>query len=291
MQAQGLTNEEDMLRDLRLRATQGNSDSQCTLATLLLRHVSKPLRDPIEAAKWLHLSAEQDHPEAPYWLYRLYQSGLGVPKDDAKALHWLIKAAENGQQMAQFDLSFRYSKGDGVPANEQEALRWLTLAAENLHVEAAYQLACRYENGQGLPEDQAEAFKWFHEAASGGHGPARYRLSQAYEVGDGVPQNSRRAVWSLMEAAESGMPEAQCKIGLYYLKGHMDLVNQDNERALRWLLLCALSRPHDSLVQEYATKAGATLTAGQHESARSWAIGHHHQIELQKKIQMPPDLN
>jgi len=287
--AQTLSNEDEILRNLRLRATEGNFVSQYELAHFLLHQASKQRRDPIEAAKWLHYSAEQNHPNAPYLLYRLYQRGLGVPKDEKKALYWLMKAAENHEKMAEYDLACRYMNGDGVPVDEQEAVRWLTRSAKDLHVEAAYQLACRYEKGQGVSQSQDEAFKWFLHAASGGHGMARYRLSQAYETGKGMPKNPGKAVVSLMEAAESGVPEAQLKIGLFYLNDHV--MPQDNEQALRWLLVYELSMPRDLQVREHIVKARANLSIKQQTDAQSWATSTHFQIELRKNLYLPLELD
>jgi TPR repeat protein len=52
--------------------------------------------------------AEQGNAEAQRWLGRLYDSGLGVPKDQAKAAFWYRYAAEQGDTYAQSRLGQMY---------------------------------------------------------------------------------------------------------------------------------------------------------------------------------------
>ncbi len=84
-----------VIRDLRLRAEQGDTDAQTDLGTMYLK-------------------------------------GLGVPQDYAKAVQWFQKAAEQGFVQAQAVLGTMYGQGLGVPQDFVQAHKWLNLAASRL---------------------------------------------------------------------------------------------------------------------------------------------------------------
>ncbi|MDR1310127.1 MAG: sel1 repeat family protein, partial [Deltaproteobacteria bacterium] len=53
-------------------------------------------QDPVEAARWLALSAGQGRPEAQYGLGLLYEEGRGVGQDLSQALRLYRLSAEQG---------------------------------------------------------------------------------------------------------------------------------------------------------------------------------------------------
>ena len=59
--------------------------------------------------------AEQGLAEAQYSLGFMYETGEGVPEDDAEAVRWWRRADEQGHAGAQSDLGLMYAKGEGVP--------------------------------------------------------------------------------------------------------------------------------------------------------------------------------
>ena len=59
----------------------------------------------------------------------MYDTGRGVPQDDAEALRWYRLAAEQGNTSAQFRLGVAYGTGRGVPQDYVSAHMWLNLAA------------------------------------------------------------------------------------------------------------------------------------------------------------------
>jgi TPR repeat protein len=59
----------------------------------------------------------------------MYDSGQGVPQDDAEALKWYHKSAEQGNDSAQRNLGLMYAKGQGVPLDYVLAYMWFNLAA------------------------------------------------------------------------------------------------------------------------------------------------------------------
>jgi len=58
-----------------------------------------------------------------------YETGDGLPKNDAKAVHWWTKAAKQGVADAQYSLGLMYAKGRGVPENYVRGYAWVSTAA------------------------------------------------------------------------------------------------------------------------------------------------------------------
>jgi hypothetical protein len=66
-----------------------------------------------------------------------YETGRGVPQDQAQAAKWFRLAADQANPLAQYDLGQRYELGVGVPVDRIEAVKWLTLASDQGQVDAA----------------------------------------------------------------------------------------------------------------------------------------------------------
>ena len=81
--------------------------------------------------------AEQGDADAQYNLGIMYDTGLGVPENDAEAVKWFRKAAEQGYADAQYNLGLMYAKGDGVPENNIRAYVWFSMAKTQGDINAA----------------------------------------------------------------------------------------------------------------------------------------------------------
>ena len=57
---------------------------------------------------------EQGHAGAQFNLGYMYNTGRGVPQDDAEAVTWYRLAADQGDARAQFNLGVMYANGSGV---------------------------------------------------------------------------------------------------------------------------------------------------------------------------------
>ena len=66
------------------------------------------------------------------------------------------KDAESGDAEAQFRLGGLYDTGRGVPQDDAEAMKWYRLAADQGHAMAQHNLGGMYHLGQGVPQDYAE---------------------------------------------------------------------------------------------------------------------------------------
>lgn len=75
--------------------------------------------------------AEQGNADAQWGMGVLYDSGDGVPLDDAEAMKWYRLAAKQGFALAQYGLALLYGNGEGVPQNIIRAHMWSNIATAN----------------------------------------------------------------------------------------------------------------------------------------------------------------
>jgi len=110
--------------------------------------------------------AKQGDARAQFNLGMMYESGRGVPQNDAEMLKWYRKAADQGHALAQFNLGLQYSKGQGVQRDYAEGVKWYRKAADQGYVDAMGNLGYMYLNGLGVPRDNVLAHMWSNLAAS-----------------------------------------------------------------------------------------------------------------------------
>ena len=137
----------------------------------------------------LRQQAEQGIAEAQHYLGIRYETGDGVPENDAEAFKWYLLAAEQGYAESQATLGAWYSLGMSVPENDAEAFKWYLLAAEQGVARAQSSLGGMYADGEGVPENGAEAVKWYSLAAEQGDVGAQSALITLYISGEVVPED------------------------------------------------------------------------------------------------------
>ena len=120
---------------------------------------------PIETLRRCGLAG---HGEAQFNLGLKYDSGNGVPEDDAEAVRWYRLAAEQEYASAQRNVGIMYANGYGVAEDDAEAVRWYRLAAEQGYDRGQFNLGYMYERGEGVPEDAVIAYMWFNLSAAQG---------------------------------------------------------------------------------------------------------------------------
>jgi DNA-directed RNA polymerase subunit RPC12/RpoP len=108
------------------KAKKGNADAQYQLGLLYLTGRGT-LQDFSEAAKWLILAAEQNHPLAQYELGLLYQVGQGVDLDNEKSYMWFNLAAAAGVEQALLarDKAMRSLNKEQLASAQKAAREWL----------------------------------------------------------------------------------------------------------------------------------------------------------------------
>lgn len=131
------------------------------------------VKNPAEAARWLHKAAEGGDIGSQYYLGLLYLRGrdrdFDIKPDAAQAAKWFAKAAEQGHTDAALTLASIYEEGaDGLPQDMAAAARWYRKAAELGKPNAAAVLAQMYAQGVGVKRDLREAEKWRRRAEQDG---------------------------------------------------------------------------------------------------------------------------
>ncbi len=181
-------------------------------AMLTLAH---QIQDQNQAAQWYRRAADQNNPEAEYWMGKQYMGGnFGTNREEA--IKWLSRAAMQGypdaqQAMAELNAA-EYNPNNpggtvmGVPNIGRDPMERLLHMAERGDVEAMFRLGQKlFNGGAGSGHDERAAFMWFQKAANAGYTPAMHQLAQMYGRGIGVRQDTNKArYWDMMADRHGG---------------------------------------------------------------------------------------
>jgi TPR repeat protein len=175
--------------------------------------------------------AEHGSSEAQRWLGRLYDNGLGVPKDQAKAAFWYRNAAEQGDTYAQSRLGQMYIMGgDTITRDTGIGLMWLKKAADQGDASVQNFLGNLYSDGMwGVRRDEDQAAAWYRKAADQGDRHAMLSLSTAALSRKDYPEF---LIWT-RKLADLGDHSAELTLGSMYIEGQG--VPKDREQGLAWL--------------------------------------------------------
>jgi len=113
--------------------------------------------------------ANQNNPNAEYWLGHMTELGLGVPRDIQKAIDLYKKAAAQNIVAAEARLGEIYLDGDLVPPDFAQAKSYLERAAYHGDPRSAMLLGQMYRVGLGTPVDQKQAYAWSEVASLEGN--------------------------------------------------------------------------------------------------------------------------
>ncbi len=199
---------DDGIAAFRRMAAQGNADAQYAVGEAYLRDQSAE-----QAAFWLHMAAEQQHPLAQRELGAAYANASGVVKDESQALYWYRKAAEQGDRVAQSALAVAYAYGRGVAIDYKQAIYWALQAGEQGDVTAQILLGAAYATGETVAKDYKQAVAWYRRAAEQGKGVAQFQVGVGYANGFGVPKDWVQAYAWYALAVSNGYPDAEaCRV-------------------------------------------------------------------------------
>lgn len=229
-------NFETALKAFKNSADRGYAQAQNDLGRMYNEGVGVP-KNAVEAARLFRLAADQGYVAAQVNLGASYVQGNGVPKDSQEALKLFHLAAGQGDAPAQHNLGWMYQTGEGVQKNSQEAVKWYRLAADQGLTDAQYGLAWLYRTGEGVSKNPQEAAKWYRLAADQGMSFAQYKLALMYQTGEGVPKNDQEAIRLMHLSADQGTPVAQNSLGDIYKNGQG--TSTDISEARRWYGLAA----------------------------------------------------
>lgn len=215
----------------------GNLFAGYQLARLILSEESSSPEEIEKALNYLHRAVKAENPYAAYFLGKLYQEGLHVPKNTTEAARFFRLSAELGNEYAAYRLGKLYLSGDGMLKDVEEALRWLCVAADKKNQYAEYALGVLYLRGEDVPKDILVALEYLKRAAEQGNQFAHYRLGKIYLMGEELPKDMEAALWHLTSAAQQGNQYAQYLLGKLYLIGKD--VSKDKDTAIQWFSLSA----------------------------------------------------
>ncbi|HEU5412521.1 MAG TPA: tetratricopeptide repeat protein [Candidatus Angelobacter sp.] len=117
------------LKEVRRKAEKGSPVNQGYLGwAYLYGHETEV--DYREALRWLQAAAYEGRAARPFiHLGRMYEEGLGVPRDIKEAIRH-YEAVQDVEPRAALALARIYAKGDGVRAKPAKALKLYALVAE-----------------------------------------------------------------------------------------------------------------------------------------------------------------
>ena len=164
VRATNISPDRDRLYVLCARATQGDPESQVTLAALLASGDGADA-DPQQAIRWLQEAARAGHALA----YRpLADLLMGAGSDPARAVAWYHRAATAGDTATARMLAERYRTGDGVEVDARIALSYELMAAEAGDVDAMLQASAAFRTGSGTDVNVDAAQRWLARAEAAG---------------------------------------------------------------------------------------------------------------------------
>jgi TPR repeat protein len=164
----------------RRSADQGNAEAQFALGQMYSRGWGAP-RDAADAVRWLQManSVESDGPPTDW----ANVEGYGMPQDQEQAAFWYRLAADKGHPEAQYYLARLYASGTGVKKDEEQAARWMSASAAQGYASAQAALGERYAAGNGVSKDQKRAYFWLTLAfLHGDKGAEKMRMAAAAKL-------------------------------------------------------------------------------------------------------------
>jgi len=202
----------------QLSADQGNAAGQVHLG-LCNKKGFGVAKDVEVAFKYFHLSGAKQSAEALYELGSCYENGIGTPIDPIKAVIYYTFSAVQGDPDAQCRLAFCYENGFGVEKNLKLAFYFYKLSADQGNSDAQCNVGLYYSKGMGVLRDPLKALKYYRKSADLGNASALYNLGICYEKSTLLPKDETEAVKYYLLSANKGDSDAQCQLGFCYANG------------------------------------------------------------------------
>jgi TPR repeat protein len=174
--------------------------------------------------------------EAAFMLARMFDRGIGVPRDADKAREWYGKAADYGFVPALDILGLREpAKGTAL----------LKEAADAGYAPAQYHLGRAYYTADGVARDLKLAGAYFEAAARAGVPAAMFAAGRMLDQGEGVPADPAKAIVYYKDAALKGDRDAQFALGTYFYSG--EVVGKNPKTARKWFAAAARQGQPDAM--------------------------------------------
>ena len=192
-----------------------------------------PIYDPVEAVRWLELSADQSYEYAQYRLGKLYLAGTEVEQNIAYGLQRAWQAEQQNNDCAQYLLGKVYLKGELVEQDLTQAEALFEKASAQGNSYAKYSLAKMHLAGQASVSDEHKAIRLLKESAERSNMWAQYLLGKFSFLGEHTEKNMAEAERLLEASALHKNSQAQYLLARLYLCE--DGIPKDAEKALHWL--------------------------------------------------------
>jgi TPR repeat protein len=216
-------------------------------AVAWLEKVDNQRYDPADRLRFdpAHPDAMTPRVEAAFMLARMYDRGIGVPRDADKARSWYGKADGYGFVPALDILGARALAGKDEPRDPVKGLAQLKEAADAGYPAAQYHLARAYYAADGVPRDVKIAGAYFEAAAHAGIPAAMFAAGHMIDQGEGVKADPARAIVYYKDAALKGDRDAQFALGTYFYSG--EVVGKNLATARKWFAAAARQGQPDAL--------------------------------------------
>ena len=178
---------------------------------------------PAAALQWYRLAAQNNIPQALYFVGVFYETGTVVDKDLNKAFSLVQRAAQQG-----------------VPA-------------------AGYRLATYYQQGAGVGQDVVAAGAWYERAAKAGLPQAQLVYGAMLENGVGMEQSITAAAAQYLKASDAGLPQAMVNLAQIYERGGGGLL-KDVGKAWLYAALAVDASNGNEDAKKYRDKLEAELS-------------------------------
>ena len=165
-----------------------------------------PIKDVVEAERWIRKAADAGNVAAVYRLGRMYRDGEGRPRDPLEALNLFKQAAEANYTPAMVAVGLMLEGGTGIEADHLQAVRWYRRAADSGDADGMAALGTMYSTGRGVERDYVTAASWYDEGAKRGQLLAIHNIAVLYDKGLGVSRNAQTAADYIYRALEMGYP-------------------------------------------------------------------------------------
>ena len=166
----------------------------------------EPIKDVVEAEKWIRQSANAGNMGAVYRLGRMYRDGEGRLRDPLEAVDLFKQAADANYTPAMVALGLMLEGGSGIEADHLQAVQWYKRAADAGDADGMASLGTMYSTGRGVERDYVAAANWYDEGAKRGQTLAIHNLAVLYDKGLGVHRNPQTAAEFIYRALELGYP-------------------------------------------------------------------------------------
>ncbi|MCS5710719.1 tetratricopeptide repeat protein [Candidatus Berkiella aquae] len=186
--------------------------SQLALAKMYSIGSDSAAPDYVKSLHYATLAANQNNPEAQFFMALCFENGIGVSKDTKAAHRWYQRAVNNGLPNAKsisaasstVNLEKMFWPGATEYQNalkelkkadtHKKGIESLQLAAEHGHPLAEYQLAMQYLQGNDIAQDDAKALHWLSKSAEKDNHQAQSYLAWMSFLGLGAQANTQVAL-------------------------------------------------------------------------------------------------